>query len=90
MASGDTVCVAIGEGSTYCIPSRGPLLAMPTPRPKEINQLISQSVSMVTMLCGYILHVHSVSGGMESYQVLWLPGSMITLFHSHLDRLVVW
>ena len=44
MASGDTICVAIGEGSTYCIPSRGPLAAMPTPRPKEMNQLMDQSV----------------------------------------------
>ena len=45
MASGDTMCVAIGEESTYCIPSRGPLVAMPTPRPEEINQSISRSVS---------------------------------------------
>jgi len=33
MASGETVCVATGEGSTYCMPNRGPLVAMPTPRP---------------------------------------------------------
>ena len=44
MASGDTICVAIGEGSTYCIPSRGPLAAMPTPRPEEMNQSMDQSV----------------------------------------------
>ena len=43
MASGDTICVAIGEGSTYCIPSRGPLAAMPTPRPEEMNQSMQGS-----------------------------------------------
>ena len=66
MASGETMCVAMGEGSTYCIPSRGPLVAMPTPRPEKINQLVSQlqsiyyhgylvlwqAITMVTMLCG--------------------------------------
>ena len=50
MASGGTVCVATGEGSTYCMPSRGPLAAMPTPRPEHkrndlVNQPDNQQVS---------------------------------------------
>ena len=53
MASGDTICVAIGEGSIYCIPSRGPLVAMPTPRPAEINQSMDQSVDQICH-CDYL------------------------------------
>lgn len=67
MASGDTVCVAIGEGSTYCIPSRGPLVAMPTPRPEEINQLVSQSVSIYY----HLLPCHAMPNYQYGYHVVW-------------------
>ena len=65
MASGDTTCVAIGEGSTYCIPSRGPLVAMPTPRPEEINQSVSQLINLLPWLPDAIVNHH------YGYHVVW-------------------
>jgi len=65
MASGDTMCVAIGEGSTYCIPSRGSLVAMPTPRPEEINQLVSQLINLLPWLPGAMASYHC------GYHVEW-------------------
>ena len=48
---------------------------------------------MVTMLCGKLkllfLHVHFVPGGKVSYQLLWLPGSMVNCFHGHLTSGIV-
>ena len=45
MASGGTVCVAIGDGSTYCMPCGVLLVAMPTARPglerKQKNQYMN-------------------------------------------------